>query len=414
MRGSIVAASALGVLLLGGTLHTRASAQEPDLAERVNGAIDRGVAYLRGRQGADGTWGNMLASGATAYDGSSATYGFPAGPTAFSLYTLLKCGVPADDPGIQKGFDALKKFALADLSSYEIAAMVLAVEARYDQVKREAKRDAAKGLKADPGSRPSVAVKLPKADAALMVKLVDALNDRFNEGGWRYFRPMGAKAFGAKQDMSATAMSMLAVLAAHRCGVEVPRKTLVSTLQFTIAQQEANGPEAKATKDPTWAPAPGTRERGWAYVKKSPLAGEPTTVTGNMTTAGLITLLAAEHVLADTAPETLKTHQAAIDKAVADGVAWLGANWTVNDNPPSQKLYCYMYLYGLERVGDLRRVALIAGHDWYSEGAEVFLMEQFPDGAWQRGDTHPPVDVLNTCFALLFLDRASLAVTTPK
>jgi hypothetical protein len=409
-----VAAAALVLLAAGGSWRSPAAAEEPQLAERVNAAIDRGVAWLRARQRADGTWGDMRTPGSVAYDGSSSTYDFPAGPTAFAMYTLLKCGVAGDDPGIQKGFDALRKISLADLSTYEIAAMALALEASHDQVKREAKRDAAAGLESEPGARQSVEVKLPKADAAWMAKLVEAINDRWSDGGWRYFRPMGAKAFGAKQDMSSTAVSMLAVLAAHRCGVEVPRKTLVSTLQFVIAQQEANGPDAKPSTKPAWTPAPGTRARGWAYVKKSPLRDEPTTVTGNMTTAGLICLLAAELVLADTAPETLKSQQTAIDKAVADGVAWLGANWTVRDNPPRQQFYSYMFLYGLERVGDLRRVALIAGHDWYAEGAQVFLTEQKKDGQWLKNDTHAPADVLNTCFALLFLDRASLAVTTPK
>ena len=414
MRAPIVAAAALALFAAVGTLRAPAAAEEPQLAERVNAAIDRGVAWLRAKQRTDGTWGDTSSAGSRAYDGSSNTYEFPAGPTALAMYALLKCGVPGDDPGIRKGFDALRKFGLADLSTYELAAMALALEARYDQVKREAKRDAAAGLKAEPGARQSVEVKLPKSDALYMAKLVDAINDRFTDGGWRYFRQSGARAFGAKQDMSSTAIAMLAVLAAHRCGVEVPRKTLVSMLQFVVGQQESDGPAAKPSKKPAWTPAPGTRERGWAYVKKSPLPDEPTTVTGNMTTAGLICLLSAELVLADTGPDTLKAQQAAIDKAVADGVAWLGANWTVADNPPQQRFYSYMYLYGLERVGDLRRVALIAGHDWYSEGADVFLRDQSDDGHWVRTDTHQPADVLNTCFALLFLDRASLAVTTPK
>ena len=108
-----------------------------------------------------------------------------------------------------------------------------------------------------------------------------------------------------------------------------------------------------------------------------------------------------------------KRLQTDIDAAIRDGVAWLGVHWTVKENPGSDD-YLYMYLYGLERVGDLRRVGRIAGHDWYTEGAEQILRGQSKDGRWERNDTHPPRDVVNTCFALLFLDRASLAVTTPK
>lgn len=414
MRALALAAIALGLILVVGDRCRSAAAEEPQFAERVNKAIDDGVAWLRGRQKGDGTWGDMRDPNARAYDGSSGTYDFPAGPTAFAMYTLLKCGVAGDDAGVGRGFDALRRFQPADLSSYEIAATILAIEARFDQASRDAKRAAAGGLGAEPGTRQSVQVKLPKAEAAWMQKLVDALADRWNDGGWRYFRPQGGKAYGAKQDISSTAVAMLAVLAAHRCGIEMPRRTIVATVQFVVAQQEAKGDDAQATTKPAWTPAPGTRVRGWSYVRKSPLAGEPTTVTGNMTTAGMIALLAAGQVLADVAPDALRTQQAAIDKAVADGVAWLAANWTTADNPPRQRLYSFMYLYGLERVGDLRRVALIGGHDWYSEGANVFLAKQRKDGAWTNTDTHPPQDVINTCFALLFLDRASLAVTTPK
>ena len=71
-----------------------------------------------------------------------------------------------------------------------------------------------------------------------------------------------------------------------------------------------------------------------------------------------------------------------------------------------------MYLYGLERVGNLLRVRLIGKHDWYREGAEWRLANQRADESWWARDTHPPKDTLNTCVALLFLDRATLTAVT--
>jgi hypothetical protein len=416
MMRRVLAGLWVAAALSGGAARTTRADDEKPFAERVNSAIDRGVEWLRKRQGADGSWGAVMQTGSN-YAGAGPAYDFPAGPTAFALYTLLKCGTPPDDPGVRHAFDALRRFDRESLSSYEIAATLLAVEAKYDQVKREAKREAAAGLKAEPGKRPDLHVKPSKDDAVWLGKLAAALTDRLDSGGWRYFRP-NIRMPGAKQDTSSTAISMLALLAAHRCGVDVPRATTASVVQWDLAQQEATGPAAQPQKPAggagtTWAPPVDVTVRGWPYVKKSPFETEPTQATGNMTTAGMITLLAAQHVLEDTGPETLKPLQPGIDKAIADGTAWLAAHWRIDANPGWQ-YYHYMYLYGLERVGDLRRVALIAGHDWYMEGAKILVADQTENGSWVKKDTHRPSDLLNTCFALLFLDRASLAVTTPK
>ena len=77
-------------------------------------------------------------------------------------------------------------------------------------------------------------------------------------------------------------------------------------------------------------------------------------------------------------------------------------------------MYRNLYLYGLERVGDLQRRNLIGGHNWYVEGATELVKDQKADGHW-TDFTHEPKELIGTCFALLFLDRATLglAVTGP-
>jgi hypothetical protein len=73
--------------------------------------------------------------------------------------------------------------------------------------------------------------------------------------------------------------------------------------------------------------------------------------------------------------------------------------------------YHFYYLYCLERACDMKRISLLAGHPWYNEGAEVLVNRQEDSGAWTQSDTHRPHDILNTCFALLFLNRSTPAIT---
>jgi hypothetical protein len=49
---------------------------------------------------------------------------------------------------------------------------------------------------------------------------------------------------------------------------------------------------------------------------------------------------------------------------------------------------------------------MLGKHDWYEEGAQHLLGAQSGDGSWSAGGESA---LVNTCFALLFLKRA----TTP-
>ena len=70
----------------------------------------------------------------------------------------------------------------------------------------------------------------------------------------------------------------------------------------------------------------------------------------------------------------------------------------------------YYHLYGLERVGTLGLFEKIGDHYWYKEGAQVLLRDQRPDGAWNNQDEIAPTDLLDTCYALLFLRRGTAPV----
>ena len=66
----------------------------------------------------------------------------------------------------------------------------------------------------------------------------------------------------------------------------------------------------------------------------------------------------------------------------------------------------YYFMYGLERAGMLYGTERMGKHWWYSEGAEELLRRQKPSGAW-GGGFFPRQVVIDTCFAILFLRRAT-------
>ncbi|HYE97657.1 MAG TPA: hypothetical protein VEJ18_02050 [Planctomycetota bacterium] len=97
------------------------------------------------------------------------------------------------------------------------------------------------------------------------------------------------------------------------------------------------------------------------------------------------------------------------DKDVWQGLQWLAKNFSVTYNPGpyehgnmeenSQHQY-YYYLYALERTGMLYGTEIMGTHKWYPEGAKVLCDIQKGDGSWGGG-------TVDTCFAILFLKRAT-------
>ena len=78
--------------------------------------------------------------------------------------------------------------------------MMLAVEARTNQIKRERKLEAVRRIRAKPGVDVDVSVKLPRKDHAWMKDLTRALLDRWKDGAWRYGRAIDVP--GGAHDMS--------------------------------------------------------------------------------------------------------------------------------------------------------------------------------------------------------------------
>ena len=385
-----------------------AGADGAAFAERVNAAIDRGVAWLKAKQRPDGSFGRI---GGEAYVGAVKPYDYPAGPTALALQTLLKCGTPPGDPAVVMGFQHLLRNHAKPGSTYEVAIVMLALEAKANPVKRERLQPVGEAK----GQRP---LALSPEDRRWMQALLDQLVKSHRGHGWRYFDAEAGDPHGIHLDLSNTHYAVMALHAAQRAGLKVPAAVVTGTADWVLSQQEKDGPKRERFDPDAGKPGRSVstvqdRARGWAYAKDSPTAAEAM-ATGSMTAAGIIILEMCADIAAALDPAWLARRRAALERAIADGLAWLDLNWAVDRNPPGYNPYGVFYLYGVERVRDLRRRTLIGAHDRYTEGATYLLESQGDDGRWDQSDIHPPRDVLNTCFALLFLDRATLSVTTPR
>ena len=102
------------------------------------------------------------------------------------------------------------------------------------------------------------------------------------------------------------------------------------------------------------------------------------------------------------------------------------SHYTLMRNPGAPgRMWQYDYLYGLERAFVILGKRTIGTRDWYREGARMLVKEQQVDGRWQpqghlgqfggraSGAAGFRTDLLDTCFALLFLKRATIKPKRP-
>ncbi len=395
-----------------------------EFAAKVDRAVDNGLLWLARKQQVDGSF--SLSSGPYPF-----VMPFDLGLQAVSVYTLRACGLSADDDVARLGYKRMRIAYLAHkkagaLQNYQVSLTLLAIDA-YHAPEEEPGKEDRYGKPVSPRRR------IPEADLAWIRELVAWLvAAQTPSGSFGYDSPARAAERGSPwEDHSNAQFSLLALKAARRCGVEVPKRVFAAALQHFLAAQEKDGPAA-ARRERPGAEEKGTgvrarstvqdRARGWGYQCGS-RGMDP--ASGSMTTAGVSSLVICRGELLGTAG-----HDAADDarvvQAIHDGIAWLGRNFSVTGNPSGRGgsgSWHYYYLYGLERAGVLSGIHWMGDHDWYGEGAAHLLRAQLEGGGWSasitpgfagRGRAAPaggaPGDLLDTCFALLFLKKATFRV----
>jgi hypothetical protein len=404
-----------------------------DLQTRINEAIKNGVEALKKLQKPDGSWGPVRAN--SKYDDPKARGDFvrdELGPTAWSIYTLAKCGVKKTDPVIQKGLKYLEKnteFVFdvmggqpeqdpatneqknvsrknpRTLTTYESAAIVLMIEAVYEgSGKLTGKHTKRKLVTDSPTSAPDGS-KIPKDTWKLMHERIVSLTvgrrasknkggisingqqnlpengqkGGRNDGGWRYGQANG------DADLSATQFVLLGLRAASQAGYPIEKvspNTWALAAQYVKACQKGDGGFGYQVGGPSYA---------------------------SMTACGIGCLLICKEQMELSAERKPPEW---IDGAIKAGMDWLDKNFAAETNSGAERQELFYYLYGVERVGDLSGRKEFNGKDWYLRGAMLLLERQEADGKWTDATGFPPTDVLGTCFALLFLKRATPPVVT--
>ncbi len=407
----------------------REAAERAAFEARVNAAITRGVAWLRGQQRPDGSYPGF------AEELRPREYSpMDVGLNALVLLTLAHGGVKAEDDAVKKclrfcqfhyagGNGSWNLKGNGKVTVYTASALVLALDALYRGVEERAAlpvRDRYGNLEPAKAQR----CKYPEFARKWIVELVEFLvGCQVDTGGWRY--PGNAiQAPEGATDLSNTQYALLALDTAMRCGIAVPATTWSRAAEHVLGEQEPEGLAAPVwVEDDAWSPgdpaekrfreAGKAEARGWCY-----LPGQPEPPSGSMTAAGVTCLALCKErlwALGALTPELRKR----LDRGLRDGLAWLSEHFTVADNPEPPSQWHYYYLYGLERCAAKLGLVHVGRHAWYREGAEHLLGAQTKEGGWaEAAASGKPADktesaITQTCFALLFLRRATPAPSVP-
>ncbi len=328
-------------------------------APEVRAAMDRAVAWLRTAKLPECEWNKPLPS------------------DELVLLALHKAGVPADDAGFQA---LLGKTLAAKLQRTYSVSLQAELLASLDPVKHRARL----------------------AECAQFLVDNQCLN-----GQWSYGTPGGVPAADGiirkSREGPVSGNNSCTLFAAHglracaAAGLKIPQETL-----------ERAARSWRDTQRPEPGGPPGRERGGWCYTREE----HPHRPYGSMSAGGLGALVVLDRMLG---ADWRK------DAAAAAGLNWLDAHFTVFENhgpveelmakemssdTPNPMTEYYYYLWQVERAATACGLSKIAGRDWYADGVAELLHNQDKNGSWYGGAKRCQ-RVYDTCYALLFLSRAT-------
>jgi hypothetical protein len=373
----------VAVLILAG----RADAQQQGVDQkRIDEAIRKGVEYLRTSESSG--WDQHINN-----------------CDELILLTLLHADVPDRDPKVQ---ELLQRCLAAKLErTYKVSLLAMSLE-ELDRVKYQRKILECAQFLVDnqcqngqwsygepspfaPGT-PTTPNKVAVASAARDFKEAEKQKPKVV-----HKLPVEKKKEGpAAGDNSNAQYAALGLRACHDAGIVLPRETVVKPAKRWWATSQL-GEKGKDTSVATGGVVLAD-PRGWSYTTADP-------AYSSMTAGAIGAVCIYDYILGEDWKK---------DKVVAGGMGWLVKNYSVTENiGPCQtggqapKEFLYYYLYALERVGMLYDTPFVGNNDWYLDGARVILAAQKPDGSWAESGPATMRPTWDTCFAILFLKRAT-------
>jgi hypothetical protein len=387
--------------------------------KKVNAAIDKGIAFLKDCLDDRGRGGRDVVN--TAIGPVSIQH---LGATALAGLTLLACGVPADDPAVQKVIARVRKEGPVETNTYVLSLLILFLDQLDDGKDRPLIQKLAIRLVAGQTIRGGWPYACPNVSQADQERLLKLLEDKapLNRADWtdrnrlrtRYrgipvlTYKIGQKvspAFPIDQvfnwnpaydDNSTTQFAVLALWAAQKSGIPVDKSLGMAEMRFR-GLQNADG--------------------SWGYNKAL-----TNLWCDSMTCAALMGLAAGRGVSKLESPVEGKEPKArglASDPQVLRGLAFLGktvgkpgfkrfaeptASGRNNRLFGSTAEEDIFLLWSLERMSVIYSLEKIDGKEWYPWAAKLLVDAQKRDGSWIELYGSAP----NTCFALLVLKRVNV------
>ena len=379
-----------GALFFSFALAATAYAQGVD-QKRIDEAIKKGVQYLNGAESSG--WDQHINN-----------------CDELILLTLLHADVPENDAKLQ---DYLKRALAAPMErTYKVSLLAMSLE-ELDRVKYQPKikqcaqflvdNQCMNGQWSYGESTPFVdgvpTGGAPRAAVASSAKEPGAGEPKQKPKVLHKIPVEKRRQGPATGDNSNSQYAALGLRACHDAGIQIPRETVVKLAKkwWQISQLG----DGKGKPDNSVATSGGVMQadpRGWSYVQND-------RAYSSMTAGAIGAVCIYDYMLG----EDWKR-----DKVAAGGMAWLAKNFSVTENvgpcetggqAPNE--FLYYYLYALERVGMLYDTPFVGNHDWYLDGAQVILKAQKPDGSWAESGPATMRPTWDTCFAILFLKRAT-------
>lgn len=358
----------------------------------INVAIDRGTTYLKG-------WVKAFHEDRVTIDQ------YKEGVISLMGLTLLECGVPADDPSIQKIAVYLRQRRDSEWmkKTYCLTTAIFFLDRLGNPRDRDLVQTFALRLIAGQNSWGSWTYGCPILTEDEEIKLLTFLKTRnyadpdnpsIKDADFDAARkelpsklrelPVAQKKYAPRfndspGDNSNTQFALLALWIAKRQGAPVQPSLGLVDKYFRTTQND----------DGSWGY--GARTKQWR---------------GSMTCAGLLGLAVGRTLITSADGGQVR------DPNIEKGFAYLatqinvpkieGSSGKIIGADAHGDLY---YLWSLERVAMVYDLQKIGGKDWYEWASGVLIDSQKKDGSW--AELYP--GAIDTCFALLVLKRVNVA-----